>query len=74
MLPTQPPPLSEMDFDPDATDNEDEDDPQEPTIQISSIEVNYLVYQASLYAYPARLQLTSSIYWNPISNTPHSRY
>jgi hypothetical protein len=37
-----------MDFDPDATDNEDEDDPQEPTIQISSIEVNYLVYQASL--------------------------
>jgi len=61
MLPSQPPPLSEMDFDPDATDNEDEDDPQEPTIQISSIEVNYLIYQVSLYAYSAGYKLKSSI-------------
>ena len=74
MLPTQPPPLSEMDFDPDATDNEDEDDPQEPTIQISSIEVNYLVYQASFDAYSVGYKLTSSIYWNPISNIPRFRY
>jgi hypothetical protein len=50
-----------MDFDPDATDNEDEDDPQEPNIQISSIEVNYLVYQASFYAYSVGNKLTASI-------------
>ena len=47
MLPSQPPTLSPIDFDPDASDNEDEDDPQEPTIQISSIEINLIVYNVS---------------------------
>jgi hypothetical protein len=45
MLPPQPPPLSDMDFDPDASDNEEDDDTQEPTIQLSSIEINMLVLQ-----------------------------
>lgn len=56
MLPPQPPPLSPMDFDPDATDNEEEDDPQEPTIQLSSIEINLMVHQVSY-----SIQLTEEI-------------
>lgn len=38
-----------MDFDPDASENEDEDEAQEPTIQLSSIEINLLIYQVSSY-------------------------
>jgi transducin (beta)-like 1 len=72
MLPTQPPPLSEMDFDPDATDNEDEDDPQEPTIQISSIEVNYLVYQASSLHVVGRIQADEQYLLE--SNFKHSAF
>jgi len=36
-----------MDFDPDATDNEEDEEGQEPSIQLSSIEINLLIYRVS---------------------------
>ena len=50
-----------MDFDPDATDNEEDEEGQEPSIQLSSIEINLLIYRVSYIRPLVSSQLTASI-------------